>query len=260
MTEANLVASKSRKRSGTKTIAVIGFGNIGTGVVELLYQKGVAGLKLVKVVDKDLERKRRVTLPPSYLSRAWQEVVTDPKIDVIIELIGGIEPAKSILVTALQNGKDVVTANKKLLAKEGHHIFQLAAMLNRRVGFRASFVAAHSLIHEFRQAGTAAKKFRRIYAILNGTCNYILSTMAGEGKGFEEALREAQEKGYAEADPSNDIDGIDTANKAGQQGSGAIKEFHFRRKGYLFSVVIILFIALLIYLKIKELDRRRNLK
>jgi len=131
----------------------------------------------------------------------------------VVELIGGIEPAKSIQIQALQNGKDVVTANKMLLAQEGQHIFQLASTLKRRIGFRASFVGCHSLIHEFQQAGTAAKKFRRIYAILNGTCNYILSTMSREGKGFDEALREAQEKGYAESDPSEDIDGIDTANK-----------------------------------------------
>jgi homoserine dehydrogenase len=104
----------------------------------------------------------------------------------------------------------VVTANKKLLAQEGYQVFQLASTLNRRVGFRASFVGCHSLIHEFRQAG---KKFRRIYAILNGTCNYLLSTMSREGKGFEEALEEAQGKGYAESDPRDDIDGIDTANK-----------------------------------------------
>lgn len=197
----------------TKKVAVVGFGNIGTGVVDILYQKGVAGLELAKVADIDLERKRPVALPASYLTTDWRQVISDPEIDIVVELIGGIEPARSVLLEALNNGKDVVTANKMLLAQEGHHIFQLASTLNRCVGFRASFVGCHSLIHEFRQAGTTAKKFRRIYAILNGTCNYILSTMAREGKGFEKALREAQEKGYAESDPSEDIDGIDTANK-----------------------------------------------
>ncbi|MFC2072973.1 homoserine dehydrogenase [Chloroflexota bacterium] len=197
----------------SKKVAVVGFGNIGSGVVELLYQKGVAGLELSRVVDIDLDRKRPVTLPSSYLTTDWRQVVNDPEIDIVVELIGGIEPAKSILLAALENGKDVVTANKMLLAQEGGHIFQLASTLNRRVGFRASFVGCHSLIHEFQQAGTSAQKFKRIYAILNGTCNYILSTMSGEGKGFEEALRGAQEKGYAESDPSDDIDGIDTANK-----------------------------------------------
>jgi len=199
--------------AGTKKVAVVGFGNIGTGVVELLYKRGVAGLELSRVCDIDLERKRPITLPSSYLTTDWRQIVSDPEIDIVVELIGGIEPAKSVLVEALQNGKDVVTANKMLLAQDGQLVFQLASTLNRRIGFRASFVGAHSLIHELRQAGTAAKKFRRIYAILNGTCNYILSTMSREGKGFEEALREAQEKGYAEADPSDDVDGIDTANK-----------------------------------------------
>ncbi len=196
-----------------KKVAVIGFGNIGSGVVEVLYQKGVAGLELVKVADIDLERERPVTLPAEYLTRDWNEVVSDPEVDIVVELIGSIEPSRSILITALQNGKDVVTANKMLLAQEGEAIFSLASNLKRRVGFRASFVGCHSLIHEFQQAGTAAKKFRRIYAILNGTCNYILSTMTREGKEFEEALREAQEKGYAETDPSNDIDGKDTESK-----------------------------------------------
>jgi len=197
----------------TKKVAVVGFGNIGTGVVDILYQKGVAGLELVKVCDIDLERKRPVTLPAEYLTTDWRQVVSDPEIDIVVELIGGIDPAKSVLLEALQHGKDVVTANKMLLAQEGHHIFQLASTLDRRIGFRASFVGCHSLIHEFRQTGTAAKKFRAIYAILNGTSNYILSTMTREGRGFDETLREAQAKGYAEADPSEDIDGIDTANK-----------------------------------------------
>jgi homoserine dehydrogenase len=196
-----------------KKVAVIGFGNIGTGVVELLYKKGVAGLELVKVCDIDLERKRPVNLPAQYLTTDWKQVVNDPGVNIVVELIGGIEPAKSILLQAMQNGKDVVTANKMLLAQEGHHVFQMASDLKRWVGFRASFVGGHSFIHEFRQAGAAAKKIRRLYAILNGTSNYVLSTMSGEGKGFEKALKEAQAKGYAESDPSDDIDGIDTANK-----------------------------------------------
>lgn len=196
-----------------KKVAVIGFGNIGSGVVELLYHKGVGGLELARVVATDLKKQRSVTLPASYLTTDWQSVVNDPAIDIVVELIGGIEPASSVLLAALEQGKDVVTANKKLLAQYGDRIFQVAAKSHRRVGFRASFVGCHALIHEFQQAGTAAKKFRRIYAILNGTSNYILATMSREGKGFEEALREAQAKGYAESDPSDDIDGLDTANK-----------------------------------------------
>ncbi len=197
----------------TKKIAVIGFGNIGSGVVSILLEKGVTGLELVKVVDNDLERKRPVTVPPSLLSPDWRQAVHDPEVDIVVELIGGIEPARTILMEALQSGKDVVTANKKLLARDGEQIFSLAASLGRQIGFRASFVGCHSLIHEFRQTRGNTRKFRRIYAILNGTCNYILSTMSRQSKGFEETLREAQQNGYAEADPSDDIDGTDTANK-----------------------------------------------
>jgi len=170
-------------------------------------------MELAKVIDVDLDRKRTVKVPKRLMSPHWQTAINDPKIDVIIELIGGIEPARTILTRAMEKGKDVVTANKMLLANESEQIFSTAAKLGRRVGFRASFVGCHSLIHEFEQAGTAAKKFRHIYAILNGTSNYILSNMAREGKSFRDALREAQEIGLAESNPSDDIDGIDTANK-----------------------------------------------
>lgn len=197
----------------SKKIAVIGFGSIGSGVVEALYQKEFTGLELVRVVDIDLERPRSITLPAEYLSNDWQAVVNDSAIDIIVELIGGIEPAASIQLQALGNGKDVVTANKMLLAQKGQEIFSLASELKRRVGFRASFVGCHALIHEFQQAGVSAKQFHRIYAILNGTSNYILSTMTREGTEFEDALKEAQAKGLAESDPSDDVEGIDTASK-----------------------------------------------
>ena len=199
--------------SAVKKVAVIGFGYIGVGVVRALYEKGVNGLELVKVVDIDLKRKRPVKIPKSMLTDDWKSVVNDPEIDIIVELMGGIEPAKTIQTAALKAGKDVVTANKKMLASEGKDIFSLATKLGRHVGFRASFVGCHSLIHEFQQAGAATKKFKRIYAILNGTSNYILSTMTRDEKSFKEALKEAQEKGFAEHDPSDDIDGNDTANK-----------------------------------------------
>jgi homoserine dehydrogenase len=199
--------------AAVKKVAVIGFGYIGVGVVRALYEKGVNGLELVKVVDIDLKRKRPVKIPKTMLTDDWKSVINDPEIDIIVELMGGIEPAKTIQTAALKAGKDVVTANKKMLASEGKDIFSLATRLGRHVGFRASFVGCHSLIHEFQQAGAATKKFKRIYAILNGTSNYILSTMTRDEKSFKEALKEAQEKGFAEHDPSDDIDGNDTANK-----------------------------------------------
>jgi len=213
MVEPKFAPGKLQSKLKTRKVAVVGFGTIGTGVVDLLYHRGVPGLQLVRVVDKDLERKRAVTVPPGMLVPDLKAATDDPQVDVVVELMGGIEPAKTVMLTALKNGKDIVTANKKLLAKEGSDIFQSAALLGRKVGFRASFVGAHSLIHEFRQAKAMGRRFRKIYAILNGTSNYILSTMTHQNKAFDEALKEAQAKGYAEFDPSDDIDGLDTASK-----------------------------------------------
>jgi len=213
MVEPKSVSSKSQAKSKAKNVAVVGFGTIGTGVVDLLFHRGVPGLKLVKVIDKDLERKRAVTVPTGMLVPDLKAATDNPEVDIVVELMGGIEPAKTVMLTSLKNGKDVVTANKKLLAKEGGDVFQTAAALGRKVGFRASFVGAHSLIHEFRQAKAMGRRFRKIQAILNGTSNYILSTMSRDGKSFDEALKEAQAKGYAEFDPTDDIDGHDTASK-----------------------------------------------
>ncbi len=196
-----------------KKVAVVGFGNIGSGVVDALYNRGVAGVELARVVDIDIETPRPVKVPREMLSLDWREAVEDPEIDIVIERIGGTEPAGTVVTEALRKGKDVVTANKMLLAHQGEAVFSLATELGRRVGLRASFVGCHALIHEFQQAGASAKAYRRVYAILNGTSNYILSTMTRDGKGFEEALREAQEQGLAEPDPSDDVDGNDTANK-----------------------------------------------
>jgi homoserine dehydrogenase len=206
-------SSGKNTRLKTKKVAVVGFGTIGTGVVDLLHHRRVPGLELVTVVDKDLQRKRAVSVPQGMLVPDLKAATDNPAIDVVVELMGGIEPAKTVLLTSLKNGKDVVTANKKLLAKEGHDIFQTAANLGRKVGFRASFVGAHALIHEFRQAKAMGRRFPKIQAILNGTSNYILYTMTHGAKGFEEALKEAQAKGFAEFDPTDDIDGHDTASK-----------------------------------------------
>ena len=208
-----MVVPNSAKKTSSKRVAVVGFGTIGTGVVDLLYHRGVPGLELVTVVDKDLERKRSVSVPPGMLVPDLKAATDSPKVDIVVELMGGIEPAKTVLITSLKNGKDVVTANKKLLGKEGSDVFRTASDLGRKIGFRASFVGAHALIHEFRQAKAMGRRFHKIQAILNGTSNYILSTMTREGKSFEEALKEAQAKGFAEFDPTDDIDGHDTASK-----------------------------------------------
>ncbi len=196
-----------------KKVGVIGWGTIGAGVVELLYKKGIPGLELVKVCDLDLTTDRGLTLPSEMLTSNYHDITDNPAVDIVVELIGGIEPAKTIQLTALKNGKNVVTANKKLLAKEGATIFQQVISLGRKIGIRASFVGAHSFIHELGLVGAEAKEYKRIYAILNGTTNYILSKMTGEGKSFDEALKGAQKAGFAEADPTDDIEGYDTENK-----------------------------------------------
>lgn len=196
-----------------KRVGVVGWGTIGAGVVDLLYRKGIPGLELARVCDLDLKTDRGLKLPSAMLTSNWHEITDSPEVDIVVELIGGIEPAKTIQLAALKNGKNVVTANKKLLAKEGETIFRQVIELNRKIGIRASFVGAHSFIHELSLVGSAAKKYRSIYAILNGTTNYILSRMADEGRGFEEALKGAQKEGFAEADPTDDIEGYDTENK-----------------------------------------------
>ncbi len=213
MVEVNAALPGVEPRTKAKNVAVIGFGNVGTGVIDILYRKKVPGLKLSKVVVQHTEKPRSVAIPASYLTTDVKLIINDPKIDIVVELMGGFEPAKGILLDALRNGKDIVTANKGLIAREGHQIFRLATDLGRCVGFRGALVGCYRLIYELSQAEATTKRIKRIYAILNGTCNYILSTMTREGKEFEQALREAQEKGYAERDPSEDIDGIDTAFK-----------------------------------------------
>lgn len=196
-----------------KKVGVIGWGTIGAGVVELLYEKGIPGLELAKVCDLDLSTDRGLTLPSEMLTSNYHDITDNPDIDIVVELIGGIEPAKTIQLTALKNGKNVITANKKLLAKEGETIFGTVIELGRKIGIRASFVGAHSFIHELGLVGAEAKEYKRIFAILNGTTNYILSKMAGEGLSFEEALKGAQTEGFAEADPTDDIEGNDTESK-----------------------------------------------
>lgn len=212
MALSSVLSVEPRQKTKTKKVAVIGFGNIGAGIVDIL-SRGVHGLELSKIVVKDIEKKRSTVVPANYLTTDVRQVIDNPEVDIVVELMGGIEPAKTYLLDALRNGKDIVTANKRLIATEGDEIFSLASSLNRHVGFRGTFVGCHSLIYDLSQMGATTKDIRKIHAILNGTCNYILSTMAKEGRSFEDAVKEAQERGYAESDPSQDINGTDTAYK-----------------------------------------------
>jgi homoserine dehydrogenase len=194
----------------TKGVAVAGFGNVGKGVIEVLLQKRVPELKLEKIIVKHPDKARPFGVDSNLITTDFSQVVQDPNIDIVVEVTGGIEEAASLILAALQSGKDVVTANKAVISQRGDEIFSLATKLGRTVGFRGTFVGCNALIHDL---SLSAKRIHRMCAILNGTCNYILSHMARTGISFEQALKEAQEKGYAEVDASEDIDGIDTARK-----------------------------------------------
>lgn len=200
-------------------IGLIGFGTIGAGVVEtfnrnlgLMEQKLGAKINLKKVVDLDIETDRGVEVDKNILSTDVNDILEDPEIDIVIELIGGYEPAKTFILKAMGNGKHVVTANKALLAKHWEEILKTANDNNVRICFEASVGGGIPLLEPLNES-LAANRIQSIYGIINGTANYILTKMTDEGLDFEEVLREAQEKGYAEQDPTFDIEGHDTAQK-----------------------------------------------
>jgi len=200
-------------------IGLIGFGTIGAGVVRILtenadviQQRLGATLQIGKIADLDITTDRGVRVEKGVLTTNVDEVLDDPDIEIVIELIGGYEPARSFLLKALQNGKHVVTANKALLAKHGEEIFSAADEKGLGIGFEAAVGGAIPIIRSIREA-FAASRFSAIEGIVNGTANYILSKMSDENCDFQTALQEAQEKGYAEADPTFDIEGVDSAHK-----------------------------------------------
>jgi homoserine dehydrogenase len=200
-------------------IGLIGFGTIGSGVAKSLIEERGLLLKrtgmdfnLLLVCDKDLSSKRGVNISKSMLTKDASRVINNPDIDIVVELIGGIHPAKEIVMKALFRGKHVVTANKLLLASEGLEIFQKAKDSNREIYFEASVAGGIPIIKAIRE-GMVADRFSSIMGILNGTSNYILSSMSSEGSDFKAALKEAQLKGYAEKDPSLDIKGLDSSHK-----------------------------------------------
>ncbi len=200
-------------------VGLIGFGTVGTGVVKILQKNSKLiekrmGAKIVlkRVADIDLETPRGVHLKPGVLTRKAEEVINDPEIEIVMEMVGGIEPAKTYILKAIRNKKHVVTANKALLALYGDEIFREANQVGVDVNFEASVGGGIPLIRSIKE-GLVANRIQSIVGILNGTSNYILSKMTDEGRDFKEVLREAQEKGYAEADPTFDIEGIDAAHK-----------------------------------------------
>jgi len=164
------------------------------------------------VCDKDIVSKRDVSVPKKMLTRDINKIIHDPSIEVVCELIGGVHPAKEIVMKSLASGKHVVTANKLLLATEGEAIFKKAEKEGRQVFFEGSVAGGVPIIKSIRE-GLLANNFSSISGILNGTSNYILSQMSSEGSSFKSALEQAKAKGYAERDSSLDIKGLDSAHK-----------------------------------------------
>ncbi len=200
-------------------VGLIGFGTVGTGVVKTLQQNSGllrkrvgAEINLKWVCDLDLDTDRGVDLPDGILTDDLDKVLADPEVDIIIELIGGCGIAKKIILDALSSGKSVVTANKALLAECGEELFKAEESSRGVIGYEASVAGGIPIIKALRE-GLSANNVMEIYGIINGTANYILTKMSSEKQSFAEALKEAQRLGYAEADPTFDVDGIDTAHK-----------------------------------------------
>jgi homoserine dehydrogenase len=200
-------------------VGIIGFGTVGAGVAQVLLENEGeitrrlgAKLRLVKIADLDTKTDRGVKLPDGVLSADVEEVLANPEVDLVVELIGGYGAARKFILQALDNGKHVVTANKALLAVHGEEILAKAREKGRDVAFEASVGGGIPILRAVRE-GMAANRIHTIYGILNGTTNYILTEMKEKGESFEKVLKEAQRLGYAEADPTFDVEGIDAAHK-----------------------------------------------
>jgi homoserine dehydrogenase len=200
-------------------VGILGLGNIGAGTVEILKRNG--GLierrlgvpfEVVKAADLDPRRAEKLGLARGVFTTDAKAVVNDPEVQVVVELIGGVEPARTLILAAMENGKHVVTANKALLSTHWEELVTKAEAKRVSLGFEGSVGGGIPLIHTIRR-GLVANRIRRVTGIINGTCNYILTRMARERKPFAEILADAQAHGYAEAKPELDVDGIDAAQK-----------------------------------------------
>ncbi len=215
-------------------IGLLGLGTIGLGAARILLEQQALmarrlgrRLRLVTAADRNLNREFDLDMSGVRLVDDAQAVVTADDVDIVIELIGGYEPARSFVATALERGKHVVTANKALIAKHGDELFALAERKGVALAFEAAVGGGIPCMKALRE-GLAANAVESIYGILNGTCNYILTRMENEGAAFDDVLRDAQQLGYAEADPTFDIEGIDTAHKLSILAAMAFgSEIHF---------------------------------
>lgn len=201
------------------TVGLIGFGTIGTGVVKLIKKNNAeiykkTGIKIIlkKIADLDLRSNRGISVDKKILTKDAYQIIDDPDIDIVLELIGGTKKAKEFILSALRKGKHVVTANKALLSLYGKEIYQTAFKNNRLIGLEASVGGGIPIIKVIKES-LAANKVMKIMGIINGTTNFILTQMEDKQLGFNEAVRLAQKLGFAEADPTLDINGTDAAHK-----------------------------------------------
>ncbi|UCC22962.1 MAG: homoserine dehydrogenase [Planctomycetota bacterium] len=200
-------------------VGLVGFGTVGCGVAKLILEEADSmaaktglRLQLACVVDVDTQSARPVKLPDGILTDDLKRLLNDDTISIGVELVGGTDAAKDVQLKMLHAGKDVVTANKALLAEHGNELYKTARENNRCIAFEASCAGGIPIVSGIR-SGLTANNITAMYGIVNGTCNYILSNMTAKDEDFSEALAEAQSKGYAEADPTLDISGYDSAHK-----------------------------------------------
>jgi homoserine dehydrogenase len=200
-------------------VGIIGCGTVGTGVVRLLLERAAmfsrrlgTPLILRRVAEVDPARARAAGAGPDLFTSRDLDILDDPAIDIVVELIGGLDTARDLVLTAIERGKHVVTANKALLAHHGNDIFAAAAEKGVEVAFEASVCGGIPIIVALRQ-GLAANRIQELLGILNGTTNYILTQMSERNLPYEQALAEAQAHGFAEADPTLDVEGVDAAHK-----------------------------------------------
>lgn len=200
-------------------IGIIGFGNIGWGTAKVLLdnkaeieRKVGSKIEVLKIADLDITTERPVKVGAGVLTTDVSEVLDNPEIDIVVELIGGVKPAKDFILRALRNGKHVVSANKELIAKEGTEIFEEAAKRGLDFYFEGSVGGGIPIIGPLKTSA-AANNIQEVMGIVNGTTNYILTKMSDEGSDFADVLAEAQNAGYAEADPTSDIEGYDAKYK-----------------------------------------------
>src|SRR3984957_13255104 len=202
-------------------LGIIGGGTVGSGVFEALQRNGALmssrpgiALKISRVAVRDLKKDRATKIPHALLTTDWREVVCDPDINVVAELIGGTNLAREVVLTALKLGKPVVTANKALLSAHGEELFSAAKKYGTNLYYEASVAGGIPIIKALRE-GFVGNRINALYGIVNGTCNYILTRMKLESADFAEVLADAQKLGYAETPPDLDIDGHDAAHKIG---------------------------------------------